>query len=124
MLHNKSPKKKKKFRLLLDSAFATPAQFPKLSKKAHIMHVVYTLNLSRQAEDKFIYQKATQENCCVVTIDEDFKRLVKSRQAEAIIVPPDLSVEQMEAVLIKFISGRNPEDLVGKFKKIEKNSKP
>ena len=124
MQPNKTLKKKRKFRLLLDSAFANPSQFPRLCKKAHVIHSVHTLKLSPQAEDKDIYQKATQKNCCVVTIDEDFKKLVKPGKAGAIIAPPDLSVEQMETVLMKFISGKNPEDLIGKFEKIEKNSKP
>lgn len=118
---NKPSKTKRKFRLLLDSAFAKTILFPKLSKKAHVIHSVHTLKLSAQAEDKDIYQKATQNNCCVVTIDEDFKKLVKPKKAGVILVPADLSVIQMEAVLVKFISGKNPEDFIGKWEKIEKD---
>ena len=115
---NKYPRKQRKFRLLLDAAFPKIGQLPKLKAKAHLEHVVYTLNMSRKAEDEFIYQKATQENCCVVSIDEDFKWLAKPKQAGAIIVPADLSVKQLETILIKFISGKNPDDFLGKAVKI------
>ena len=118
MQPNKYPKKQRKLRLLLDAAFPRIGQLPKLKVKAHLEHVVYTLNMSRKAEDAFIYQKATQENCCVVSIDNDFKKLVKPKQAGAIIVPADLSVKQLETILIKFISGKNPDDFLGKAIKI------
>jgi predicted nuclease of predicted toxin-antitoxin system len=117
-LHHKSTRKLKKFRLLLDSAFPKPTQFAKLSSKAHLEHVVYTLNMPRTSEDKFIYQKATKANCIVVTIDDDFKKLAKPRHAGVIIVPPDLSVKQLEESILKFIKGKNPDNYIGKSTKI------
>lgn len=80
---------------------------------------MHTFNLSPQSEDTFIYQKATQKNCIVVTIDDDFKKLVRTSEAGVIIAPPDLSVEQMEEELLKFIKGKSPENLRGKFTKID-----
>lgn len=120
MQPSKTPHKKK-FRLLLDAAFPIPSQLPKLATKAHLEHVVYTLHMSRQTEDKHIYQKATQENCCVVTIDGDFKKLVKPKGAGVIMIPPDLSVKQIEEMLLKFISKKSPEDIKGKVEKATKD---
>lgn len=94
---------------------------PILSKKSHLEHVVYTFDLSRQTEDKYIYQKATQENCCVVTIDNDFKNLVKPKSAGVIMIPPDLSVRQIEKIILKFISINTPESIVGKVIKLAKD---
>ena len=82
------------------------------------MHSTYTLGLSREAEDAFIYQKATQEDCIVVTIDDDFKKLTKPNRAGVIIAPADLSVIEMEKSLLEFIKGKSPDDLRGKCQKI------
>lgn len=77
MRKNKYPQKKK-FRLLLDSAFAKPDSFPRLKKKANITHVVHDCGLSPQAEDEEIYQKAVSDNRFVLTINfKDFKKLVR-----------------------------------------------
>ncbi len=77
--------------------------------------------MPRTSEDEFIYQKATQENCLVVTIDEDFKKLRKQKQAGVIIVPSDLSVRQIEEALLWFVKDKNPNDYIGKVTRIERN---
>ncbi len=81
-------------------------------------HVRHTLRLSPTTEDKDIYQKATEEKRHVVTIDDDFKKLVKPKKAGVIIIPSELSNEDIEKELLKFISGKNPEDSYGKVVKI------
>lgn len=74
--------------------------------------------MSPTTEDKDIYQLATEEERLVVTIDEDFKRLVKSKQAGIIFVNPYLSNDQIDIAITDFISGKNPDDLWGRAIKI------
>lgn len=113
------PKKKKKFRLLFDVAFAHPSLFKRLTKKANLAHARHTYNISPQAEDKDIYQLAVKENRFVVTINyEDFKKLVKKDKAGIIGIPPYLSNEQIDKILTDFISEKDPEDYKGKAIKI------
>ncbi len=80
-MHKLKPPQRRKFRLLLDSAFAKPSFFPKLQKKSNLAHAVHDLGLSSQAEDKEIYQKAVEEDRFVLTINfKDFKKLVKKEK--------------------------------------------
>ncbi len=116
---NKNTKKKRKFRLLLDSAFAKPDQFSKLSKKAKLLHVVHDLGLSKQAADIDIYQKAIQENCFVLTINlKHFKKFVVSGKPGVIGIDSQLSNDEIDSVVVKFISEKNPDDYLGKATKI------
>ncbi len=69
-------------------------------------------------EDEEIYNLATNENRIVVTQDNDFKRWVKPKGAGAFIISAHLSTEQMDELLVSFISGKNPEDFLGKAIKI------
>lgn len=111
----KKAKKVKKFRLLLDAAFARPSIFRKLSSKANVTHVVWDLGKSNQISDEEIYQLATQNERFVVTINyRDFKKLVKTGGAGIFGVPPYLSNEEMDEVLTNFLAGKNPIELWGK----------
>ena len=113
------PRKKKKFRLLLDSAFAQTALFPKLAKKANIAHGVYDLGLFRESEDSEIYQKAVQEDRFVLTINlKDFKKLVKTGKPGIIGIDSQLTNEEIDQIVSDFLSGKDPEDLKGKAIKI------
>lgn len=103
---------------MFDSAFAKPVEFKKLSKKANLAHVRHTYRLSPTTEDKDIYQLATQEKRFVITMDRDFKRLVKPGSAGVIFIPPYLSTEQIDEALVKFISGKTPDVLLGKSVRI------
>ncbi|OGG14738.1 hypothetical protein A2773_03940 [Candidatus Gottesmanbacteria bacterium RIFCSPHIGHO2_01_FULL_39_10] len=70
-----SSKKHKKFRLLLDAAFAKSSIFKRLQKKANIKHIVFDLDLSSQSSDEEIYDVASKENRFVVTINyKDFQK--------------------------------------------------
>lgn len=112
-------RKRKKFRLLLDSAFAKPEMFPKLKKKANLAHVVHDLGLPIQAEDQEIYQKAVQEDRFVLTINfKHFKRLVKSGKPGILGIESQLSNEQIDSIVSTFISSKNPADYMGKAVKI------
>ncbi len=103
-------KKKKKFRLLLDSAFAKADAFPKLCKRANLAHAVHDLKLSNQAEDEEIYQKAIQNNRFVLTINfKHFRKLVKKDLPGIIGIESQLSNEDID---------KNPDDLIGKATKI------
>lgn len=111
--------KKKKFRLLLDSAFAKTVAFPRLRKKANIAHAVYDCHLSRQAEDEDVYQKAVEENRFVLTINfKDFKKLVKKGKVGIICIESELSNTQIDDLVTDFLSGKNPDDYLGKAIKI------
>lgn len=118
MCKNKPPKKKK-FRILLDSAFAKPESFPKLKKKANLIHVVYDCGLSPQAEDEDIYQKAILENRFVITINfRHFQRLVKPGKPGIIGIESQLTNEEIDQIVTDFLSNKNPDDLKGKAIKI------
>ncbi len=114
----KSPKKKK-FRLLLDSAFARSMAFPKLAKKANIAHAVYDLGLSPQAEDGDIYQKAVEENRFVLTINfKDFRKLVKKEKTGIFGIESQLTNQEIDNKVSRFLSNKDPQDFKGKATKI------
>lgn len=113
------PRKKKKFRLLLDSAFARIQLFPKLAKKANIAHGVYNLGLFRESEDSEIYQKAIQENRFVLTINlKDFKKLVKIGKPGILGIESQLTNKEIDEKVTEFLSNKDPEDFKGKATKI------
>lgn len=120
MRNNKFPKEqKRKFRLLLDSAFANSKSFPKLNKKVNLAHAVYDCGLSRQAEDEEIYQKAIEEDRFVLTINfKDFRKLVKRGKPGILGIESQLSNEEIDRLVSKFLSGKNPKDCIGKAIKI------
>lgn len=119
MHQNKNTNKKRKFRLLLDSAFAKPDQFPKLAKKAKLLHAVHDLGLSKQAADIDIYQKAIEENCFVLTINfRHFRKFVVSGKPGVIGIDSQLSNNEIDSIVVNFISGKNPDDFLGKATKI------
>jgi hypothetical protein len=117
---NKTSKKfKRKFRLLLDSAFAKPQSFPRLSQKANLIHVVHDCGLSPQAEDQEIYQKAIKTDRFVLTINlNDFKKLIKNNKIGIIAIESQLSNDEIDRVVSVFISGKNPDDFRGKATRI------
>lgn len=114
-------KKGKKFRLLLDAAFAHPSVFSYLNKKANLAHVVHDFELSRQVSDEEIYQLAIKENRFVVTINyKDFRKLIKSGKPAIIAIPPYLTNEEIDKILTKFIAGKSPDDYMGKAIKVSR----
>lgn len=120
MPKNKASKKiKRKFRFLLDSAFAKPQSFPRLSKKANLAHAVHDCGLSPQAEDREIYQKAIETDRFVLTINfNDFKKLVKKNKPGAIGIESQLSNAEIDKKISDFIAGKNPDDFLGKAIKV------
>lgn len=113
------PKKVRKFRIVLDSAFAKLDFFPKLRKRAKLFHSVYDFGLSREAEDLEIYQKAYQENCFVLTINfKDFKKLVKKNGPGIFGVESQLTTARMDSIVYEFLAGKNPKDFLGKAIKL------
>ena len=107
-------KKRRKFRIILDSAFAKPRFFPILSKKYNLAHVVHTYGMSPQASDQEIYQKAVSENRFVLTINfKDFKKLVKVSKPGIFGIESQLTNETIDKLVSKFLSGKDPQDFVG-----------
>lgn len=84
----------------------------------NLAHIRHTYNLSPTTEDKDIYQLATTEKRLVVTLDQDFRKLVKRGKAGIIFVSPYSSNEQIDRDLSEFIQNKNPDDFVGKAVKI------
>jgi predicted nuclease of predicted toxin-antitoxin system len=119
-LHNKSsPKHHKKFRILLDAAFARPSKFSRLSKKANLAHVVHDFGLSLTAEDEEIYNLAVKENRFVLTINvKDFKKLVQPGKPGILGIESQLSNEEIDKVVTEFLSGKDPDNFMGKSIKI------
>lgn len=112
-------KKIRKFRIVLDSAFAKTSFFPKLSKRAKVFHCVHDFGLSKQASDNDIYQKAYENNCFVLTINfVDFKKLIKGKGPGVLGIESQLTTEKMDKKVSDFISGKNPDDFLGKATKI------
>lgn len=103
--------------MLFDSAFAKPPTFKKLNQKANLAHVRHTFNLSPTTEDKDIYQLATQERRLIITIDDDFKNLVRPGKAGVIFISPYLSNSDIDKSIYKFIRDKNPDDFWGKITK-------
>ena len=103
-MRNPKSKKKGKFRILLDSAFAKPDSFPKLKKKANLAHTVHDLGLSTQAEDTEIYQKAIEENRFVLTINfKDFRKLVKGAKPGILGIESQLTNLEIDKKVTRFI---------------------
>lgn len=113
------PKKIRKFRIVLDSAFAKLSFFPHLSKKAKLYHCVYDFGLSRQAPDEDIYQKAKENDCFVLTVNfDDFKKLIKEKGPGVFGIESQLTTADMDVIVTQFIRGKNPNDYKGKATKI------
>ena len=109
----------KKFRLLLDTAFAPAKDFPHLIKKANVKNAYFDFNLPKQCEDEEIYQKAVADNRFVVTINfDDFTKLVKRDKPGIIGIPSQLTNADIDAILTKFVTINKVEDCVGKAIKI------
>lgn len=119
-MRTKKPKQKKftKFRLLLDSAFAKPEIFKKLCKKASVKHIRRDFNFVPTTADEEIYKLASQKNMFVVTLDLGFKKLVRQNAAGVLMLNSGLSNEQIDNTLSNFISGKNPDDFLGRATKI------
>lgn len=110
---------KQKFKIVLDAAFAGVDMFPKIKKKANLVHIVFTYGFSKQVEDEEIYQKAIQEDRFVLTINfKDFKKLVKKGKPGIIGIESQLSNEDIDKLVADFISGKDPEEYKGKAVKI------
>lgn len=111
-------KKRKKFKFLLDTAFAHPIVFKKLKSKSNLKHVRHDYNLSGQTDDKDIYNLAVQEGRFVITQDDGFRKHIKKNKLAVIIVPSYLTTDEMDTLISDFISGKNPDDFLGKAIKI------
>lgn len=109
---------KKKFRFLLDSAFAKPTEFKRLCKKANVAHVRHTYNLSPQTEDKQIYTLASTEDRIIVTQDHDFKRLLKKHGAGVFTIPSYLTTSEIDNLLHEFIVDKSPNEYREKVTKL------
>ena len=104
---------------MLDSAFAKPQSFPRLSKKANLVHAVHDCGLSPQAEDREIYQKAIETDRFVLTINfNDFKKLVKKGKPGIIAIPSELSNQEIDHLVCNFLSMKNPDDYTGSAVKV------
>ena len=105
--------------MLLDSAFAGPRAFPKLRKKANIAHAVLDFGLSKKAEDKDIYQKAIEEKRLVLTINfKHFQKLVQKGKPGIIGIESQLTNRDIDALVSDFLTGKDPDDYIGKAMKI------
>lgn len=104
--------------MLLDTAFAHPFVFKRLSKKTNLKHVRHDYNLPREADDEDIYDLATREKRFVVTQDKGFDRQTKVKGTGVLIIPSYLTNEEMDKILSDFISGKDPDDFVGKATKV------
>lgn len=118
-MHPQKNKKVRKFRFLLDSAFAKASKFLRLNKKAKLIHSVLDLGMSPTTEDKDIYQKAIENNCLVLTINfDDFKKFVRVGKAGVIGIPSQQTNDEIDKLVSDFISDKNPDDFIGKAIKI------
>ncbi len=81
--------------------------------------MVHDLGLSPQAEDNEIYQQAVLEDRFVLTINfKDFKRLVKKKKVGIFGIESELSNEEIDKSVSRFLSGKDPKDFMGKATKI------
>ncbi len=116
-------KKKRKFKILLDAAFASVQAFPRLSRKANLAHVVHTYHLSKTSTDEEIYQLATKENRFVVTINfKDFRKMVKRNGPGIIGIESQLSNKEIDNKIADYLTGKNPDDFIGKAIRIKSDT--
>jgi len=79
--------------------------------------------MSQQASDEEIYRKATSENRFVLTINfKDFKKLVKGGKVGIFGIESQLANETIDKTVSKFLSGKDPDDFIGKAVRIKDNS--
>lgn len=103
----------------MDEAFPHQRMFPRLSKKANVRHIVHDFIHRRQIDDKEIYDIAVFDNRFVVTINfKDFKKFVVKDRPGIIALPSDLTIKDIERVLLKFISTTTPNECMGKAIKL------
>lgn len=74
--------------------------------------------MSKQVEDQEIYKKAETINSFVVTIDDDFKKLVKKKSVGILIIPAHLSNEEIDHLLNNFVSKHSVEECWGRINKL------
>ena len=80
---------------------------------------MHDCGLPLQAEDEEIYQKATDENRIVLTINfKDFKKLVKKNGPGIIGIESQLSNQSIDKLVSDFLSDKDPDDYRGKAIKI------
>lgn len=103
---------------MLDTAFAHPSVFKKLKTKASIKHVRHDYNLSRQTEDKDIYVIATKENRIIITQDDSFRKQIQRKGTGVFIILSYLTNDEIDLIVVEYISGKNPDDFLGKATKI------
>jgi len=112
-------KKKPKFKILLDSSFGFPRDFPKLSAKCNVAHPISTFRLSPQISDEDLYQLAIREDRFMLTINlKDFKKLVKPKRPGIICIESQLTSKQIDDSVAEFLSRKNPTDYFGKVLKV------
>ncbi len=89
-----------------------------MKKKANVVHI-QDYGYSRQIEDIDIYNEAVKQNRFVATINyKDFRKFVTNGKPGIIGVPSGLSNEQIDDLLVNFVSRNNPEDYIGKSVKL------
>lgn len=111
---------KRKWRILLDAAFAQVGYFPKLAKIANLAHCVHDCGLSPQIEDEEIFKTAMKEDRFVLTINfKDFRSLPRINKPGVIGVESQLSNEEIDAKVSDFLRDKNPSDYLGKATRIK-----
>lgn len=59
-----------------------------------------------------------KEDRIIITQDEGFKKQIKPKGTGILVIPPYLDSSQIDEILTKFISAKDPEDFLGKTTKI------
>lgn len=119
MPKNNPSKKKRKFRLILDSAFANIKSFPKLVDKANLTHIVHTYGFPPSCSDEEIYQKGITEDRFILTINfKHFRKLVKAGRPGIIGIESQLTNEQIDKLVSDFVSRNDPKNFLGKAIKL------
>lgn len=118
-MHKSKLHRNKKFRILLDAAFAKPDSFPLLKKKANVAHMIYDCGLPPQASDEEIYQKAVEEERFVLTINfKDFRKLVRKGKSGIFGIESQLTNQEIDKKVARFLVNKVPNDFIGKAIKI------
>ena len=90
----------------MDTAFTQPANLPKLSKMANVKHIRLDYGLTRTAEDEHIYSIAMNDQRCVITQDDGFRKQVKKGRSAVFIIPSYLTVAEMDILLSNFFKDK------------------
>ncbi len=113
-----SARRAPKLKLLLDEGFPYRNSFKALNNYFNVRHIKQDFGLEG-VPDEEVYKLASEEERLLITFNvRDFRPLIKQRRPTVIGISPVLTNKQIDIKLTAILRKLKPEDLKGKFFKI------